>query len=130
MKTRNLQKKYSLLFVCSGVADVGELTDMAARDMNRKGLAAMSCLASVGAQLPQILFNIGLAERVLVIDGCPQTCASKTLRHAGVENFLHFDLSELGFCKRKAAPTPERVQTVVYRAVEMLNPKASQVAVT
>ena len=128
--TRNTQKKYSLLFVCSGVADVGELTDMAAREMNRKGLAAMSCLASVGAQLPKMLFNIGMAERVLVIDGCPQTCASKTLRHAGFERFLHFDLSEVGFCKGKAKPTPERVQAVVCRAVETLNSNPSQVATT
>ena len=52
---------------------------MAASDMNRMGLAAMFCLAIVAAQIPKMLFNVGLAKQVLVIDDCPQACASKTL---------------------------------------------------
>lgn len=40
----------ALILVCSGAADVGELTDRAARELNRTGGAAMSCLASIGAR--------------------------------------------------------------------------------
>ena len=44
------KSKPALVFVCSGAADVGELTDRAARKLHADGLAAMSCQASVGAR--------------------------------------------------------------------------------
>ena len=46
----NNRKNINLVFVCSGAADVGEITDRAARQLRDKGLGAMSCLASIGAR--------------------------------------------------------------------------------
>jgi uncharacterized metal-binding protein len=109
-----------LVFVCSGAADVGELTDRAARQLRSEGIAAMSCLASVGARDEDILFNIDLAERVILIDGCPQACARRTFEQAGLRRFRHFDLSEAGLCKGKSPVTPQNVQRVVEKAAEVL----------
>jgi uncharacterized metal-binding protein len=91
----NAKKVTRLVFVCSGAADVGELTDRAARRLRGDSLAAMSCLASVGARDEDVMFNIDRAERVLLIDGCPNACARRTLEHAGIHRFTHFDLSEV-----------------------------------
>ena len=114
-------KPIHLVYVCSGAADVGELTDRAARQMAREGIAAMSCLASIGARDPDIMFNAETADRVLLIDGCPQACARRTFEQAGLQRpWLHFDLSEVGFGKGDSPVTAKRVQAVVNHAAAML----------
>lgn len=110
----------TLVFVCSGAADVGELTDRAARQLRGEGIAAMSCLASVGARDEDILFNIDLADQVLLIDGCPQACARRTFEQAGLRRFRHFDLSEVGLCKGASPVTPENIHRVVAKVSSML----------
>ena len=116
----NLQKVTQLVFVCSGAADVGELTDRAARKLRADGLAAMSCLASVGARDADIMFNTDLAERVLLIDGCPNACARRTFTRAGLHRFRHFDLSDVDLLKGGSPVTPENIQRVVNKAAAML----------
>ena len=37
-----------LVFACSGTADVGHITDLAARKINSQGAGKMFCLAGVG----------------------------------------------------------------------------------
>jgi uncharacterized metal-binding protein len=113
-----------LVFVCSGAADVGELTDRAARQLRHEGKAAMSCLASVGAREPDTMFNTEIAERVLLIDGCPQACARRTFELAGLHWSAHFNLNEVGFTKGKSTVTAARIQMVVNKAVEMLGNEA------
>lgn len=120
MADKHAKKATSLVFVCSGAADVGELTDRAARQMTRDGLAAMSCVASIGARDEDIMFNAALADSVLLIDGCPKSCARRTFEHAGIHRFVHFDLSELGLFKGRSPVTPENLQKVVHQAAETL----------
>jgi uncharacterized metal-binding protein len=117
MKPKN---NSALVFVCSGAADVGELTDRAARQIRQEGPAAMSCLASIGGRIPDMMFNTAIADKVLVIDGCPQACASKTFQHAGITRFLHFNLGEIGLRKGASPLTVERIQAVVRKAAELL----------
>jgi uncharacterized metal-binding protein len=114
------QKTNSLVFVCSGAADVGELTDRAARELRAQGNAAMSCLASVGARDQDIMFNADLADRVLLIDGCPKACSRRTFEQAGLHRFLHFELSQVGLVKGRSPAIPENVQKVVAKAAEIL----------
>jgi len=114
------KKITQLVFVCSGAADVGALTNCAARQLAREGTAAMSCLASVGARDHDIMFNANFADDVLLIDGCPKACSRRTFEHAGLRNYLQFDLSEVGLRKGSSPVTPENLQTVARRAAEML----------
>ncbi len=119
MKSQKSGGKF-LVFVCSGAADVGELTDRAARQIRQEGLADMSCLASIGARQPDIMFNTEIAERVLLIDGCPQECARRTFELAGAHWSSHFNLGEVGLVKGKSPVTSEHIQKVVDKAVAML----------
>lgn len=114
------KSKPALVFVCSGAADVSELTDRAARKLRHDGLAAMSCLASVGARDADIMFNADLAERVLLIDGCPNACSRRTFEHASLHRFAHFDLSEVDLLKGGSPVTPENIQRVVNHAAKVL----------
>jgi len=117
MNTRNM---INLVFVCSGAADVGELTDRAARQIRQEGLGTMSCLASIGARDSDITFNAEIADRVLLIDGCPKACARRTFAEAGLSHFTHFDLSEAGLRKGRSPVTAENIQHVVDHAAKLL----------
>ena len=112
----------NVVFVCGGAADVGELTDRAARRLTRDGQGSMSCLASVAARDADIMLNAEFADKVLAIDGCPRACAQKAISLAGMKPPLHFDLSEIGLLKGGSPATDERVQAVVERALALLNP--------
>ncbi len=114
------QNGMTLVFVCSGAADVGELTDRAARRLRDLGHAAMSCLASIGARDQDILFNADLAGRVLLIDGCPKACARRAFEQAGLHRFTHLDLSQAGLLKGRSPATSTNVETVVKRVVAIL----------
>jgi uncharacterized metal-binding protein len=114
-------KKTFVVYVCGGSADVGELTDRAARRMDREGLASMSCLAGIGARDADITFKAEYATRVLLMDGCPKACSRRTFENAKLHRFAHFDLSALGLPKGKSPVTEENIQRVVTKAAELLN---------
>lgn len=110
----------ALVFVCSGAADVGELTDRAARLLNRHGTVAMSCLAGIGARDSDMMFNTEFADAVLVIDGCPTGCASSTFRAAGLIKFTQFNLAEIGLHKGASPVTDDNVRRVADWALDLL----------
>ena len=74
-----------LIFACSGGADVGHLSDQAARLLMKEGVGKMFCLAGIGGRVEGILQTTEDANSLLVIDGCPVDCARKTLEEAGIE---------------------------------------------
>ncbi|MEI6033491.1 MAG: putative zinc-binding protein [Verrucomicrobiae bacterium] len=119
-KDMNTRKKINLVFVCSGAADVGELTDRAARQLRQEGHGTMSCLASIGARDSDISFNAEIADRVLLIDGCPKACARRTFAEAGLSRFTHFHLNEAGLRKGHSPVTAENIQRVVDHAAKLL----------
>ncbi len=88
-----------LIFACSGGADVGGLSDLAARKMMKDGCGKMFCLAGIGGRVPGILKTTEDADAILVIDGCPVDCAKQSLELAGFKNFKHFQVTALGFEK-------------------------------
>lgn len=109
-----------LIFTCSGAADVGEIADRVARQLTRDDVGTMSCLASIAAAVPDILFNAETAERLLAIDGCPTACARHTLENAGFARVEGFQLLELGLRKGHSPATPENIQVAVNHAVRLL----------
>ena len=109
-----------LIFPCSGASDVGGLSDRAARQMTLHQTGKMYCLAGIGGRVEGILANTKAAARVLVIDGCPQECARKTMEVAGFKDFQHLSLAEMG-CKKGETPvTPARIREVAAKGAELL----------
>ena len=104
-----------LIFSCSGAADVGQISDLAARKLTSDGAGKMFCLAGVGGRVSGIMETTKAASATLAIDGCPLDCARKTLEEAGFNEFEHRRLSDLGMEKSKSPVTDERVDKVVRR---------------
>ena len=109
-----------LVFPCSGASDVGGLTDRAARQMTLDRTGKMYCLAGIGGRVAGIIANTQAAARLLVIDGCQQECARKTVELAGFKNFQHLKLADMGFGKGKTRVTVTRIREVATRGAELL----------
>jgi uncharacterized metal-binding protein len=109
-----------LIFSCSGAADVGEVSDKAARKLTKEGTGAMFCLAGIGGKVEPILKKTASASKILAIDGCNLDCVKLTLEHAGFKNVIHMRVTDLGMEKGKSPATDENVNKVVIKGKEML----------
>ena len=126
MNTKNTQAQCScgsapkFIFPCSGASDVGGLSDQAGRQMAKDGMGKMYCLAGIGGRVETIMANTQGAARLLVIDGCDQECARKTMELAGFKGFQHLKLAEMGFKKGETPVTPARVREVADKGAGLL----------
>ncbi len=109
-----------LIFACSGAADVGAVSDQAARQMTRDGVGKMFCLAGLGGKVEGIVQKSKAAARVLAIDGCTLDCAKKCLEQAGIADFAHVRITDLGMEKGQTPPTNENITTVTEAASPLL----------
>ena len=110
-----------LIFACSGAADVGAISDQAARKLAREGAGRMFCLAGVGGRVGGIIKTTESAAVILAIEGCALDCARGCLEQAGFTEFEHLRLADLGFEKGQSAVTDEAVEKVAARGRELLS---------
>jgi uncharacterized metal-binding protein len=111
----------TLIFACSGAADVGAISDRAARQLTKDGKGKMFCLAGVGGRVQGILDKTAAAARILAIDGCSLDCTKRTLEQAGFSKFAHARVTDLGMEKGKAPVTDQSTQTVADAAGRLLS---------
>lgn len=97
------------------------------RCLTRHGEKCSTCacgeaLAGIGGRVSGILASTRTADRILVIDGCPQECARRCMEQAGFSGFRHLKLCELGMQKGSSPCTAERLDQVVAAAAPLLAP--------
>lgn len=109
-----------MVFACSGAADVGEISDRAARRLTQDGSGKMFCLAGIGGRVSGIMKTAKSAEKILAIDGCSLNCVKNCLEQAGFSNFTHLQLADLGLEKGKSPATEENIVKVVAKCKEMI----------
>jgi uncharacterized metal-binding protein len=110
----------TLIFACSGAADVGAVADQAARKLTRDGVGKMFCLAGIGGGIAGITKTTQSAGKILAIDGCPVNCVKALLERNGFDQFEHLRVADLGLEKGKSAPTEENIAIVVNEGVRIL----------
>lgn len=101
-----------LIFSCSGSSNTGEMCDRAARLLAREGAGRMFCLAGIGGRIEGMINATREAETVLVLDGCQIECAKKTLEQAGIDNFRHVQITDLGLVKGQSPVNDENIRLV------------------
>lgn len=109
-----------LIFSCSGAADVGAVSDQAARKLTRDGVGKMFCLAGIGGRVSGIVESTRSAAAILAIDGCKLDCAKNCLLEAGFVNFQHLRLSDLGMEKGQTPPTEDNIARAMAAGAEIL----------
>lgn len=110
----------TLIFACSGAADVGEVADRAARQMTQQGSGKMFCLAGIGGCIEPILQKTAAAKSILAIDGCSLNCVKSSLEQAGFNQFKHLQLGDIGMAKGQTPPTEENVNKAAAKGKEKL----------
>ncbi len=114
-------KKIVLLYACSGGANVGEISDRAARELMFEGKGTMFCLAGLGGDIQGMIQTARDADVNLVIDGCPMDCAKKAFDRHGITNYTQIKVTDLGIEKVKGVRcTAEQVEQVATVAREKL----------
>jgi len=115
------QKKTVLIYACSGGANVAEIADKAARQLTFDGAGSMFCLAGVGAGIQGMVQTARDADVNLIIDGCPVECGKKVFDKAGLINYVHVKVTDLGIEKVKLVrATDEQVDKVAAKAKDVL----------
>ena len=102
----------TLIFPCSGASDVGELTDRTARRLSRSGFGKMFCLAAIGGRVQQYINDTQSAKDIIVIDGCSNDCAKRTLNTINVQAKA-VNLEELGFRKGNSPASGENIKKAI-----------------
>jgi uncharacterized metal-binding protein len=110
----------TLIFACSGAADVGAISDRAARKMTKDGSGKMFCLAGVGGRVEGIVQKTKAASRIVAIDGCTLDCTKKCLELASIRDFQYVRVTDLGLEKGKSPATDENVAKVTDAASALL----------
>lgn len=110
----------TLLFACSGGADVGAVSDLAARRLTKDGVGKMFCLAGIGGKVEGIIANTKAAGKILAIDGCAMDCAKKCLEVNGFTGFAHVRLSDHGMVKGQTPANDENVAKSAALGVQAL----------
>jgi uncharacterized metal-binding protein len=82
----------------------------------------MTCLAGVGGRVKPILATINAAAERMMIDGCPLECGAHALRLAGITEFQHFKLHELGIHKHHSEVSEGTIQALAEAATIRLQP--------
>lgn len=94
------RKKLPLVYSCSGCSSAAQLANHVAVQLDRRGLAEMSCIAGVGGDVPSLLKTAHSGRPMVVIDGCPLECARKSLERHGIVPDEHVQLGREGVRKR------------------------------
>ncbi|OHB62036.1 MAG: zinc-binding protein [Planctomycetes bacterium RBG_13_46_10] len=111
----------TLIFACSGAADVGEIADRAARKLTKEGVGKMFCLAGIGGRVSGIMKTTEAASKILAIDGCTLNCVKNCLQQAGFHKFTHLQIADLGFEKGKSPASEENITKAVAKCRELLS---------
>ena len=106
------------LVTCSGISNTGKLTTQAALMLvqRRPGHYVWMHAKQSAAMLDA---EIGDAEKVIVLDGCTDCCATKKLTAAGHVPDCHIIATELGIEKNGMADVQfDEIEKVVYAVME------------
>jgi uncharacterized metal-binding protein len=88
-----------IIFPCSGVANVGQITNLASIQLAEEGYGSPSCVALLATGAPNLLASARGADAVVVLDGCPVLCARKIADAQNVPVAQHIVVTGLGIEK-------------------------------
>ncbi len=89
----------NLIFPCSGGSNVGQIANESAKNLTTKSYGKMYCLAGIGGHVSRLIESTKAAKKLIAIDGCPVSCAKKTLEHVAFKPDVHVVVTDLGIQK-------------------------------
>ncbi|MEY5097677.1 MAG: hypothetical protein RJA36_396 [Pseudomonadota bacterium] len=100
-----------LVYACSGCSSAAQLANQLALRLDHQGLAEMSCIAGVAADVKPLVRTARAGRPMLALDGCPLHCVRHALARQGVAATVHVDFSRHGVAKDlHRLPEPEEAE--------------------
>ncbi|MEU3098216.1 putative zinc-binding protein [Streptomyces sp. NPDC006967] len=110
----NRRRDLPLVYSCSGCSSAAQMTNWIAVQLDRRGVAEMSCIAGVGGDVPSLVRKARGDRPVIAVDGCVLQCARSCLARQGVTPAVHHLLSDDGVRKRLGEDfDPEQAEQVL-----------------
>lgn len=104
-----------IVIACSGACDLGQVTDLVARQLRDNKIRKMNCLAAVAAGIQPTIEAFKAAD-LLLLDGCALDCGKKILDNAGITNYKYLRLTDMGY-QKGTTPVTDDVINAVYEKV-------------
>jgi uncharacterized metal-binding protein len=98
--TDNIKPMKPIIYSCSGCSSAAQMANYMTIQIDRKGIADMSCIAGVGGNVKKLVNTARAGRKIIVIDGCPLACSKACLSHHGIEPDLHIELTGYGVKKQ------------------------------
>ena len=90
-----------LVYSCSGCSSAAQMANYLAIQLDRSGIAEMSCIAGVGGNVKKLVKTALSGRKIIVIDGCTLACSKACLDNHSVAPDLSFELTSLGVKKKQ-----------------------------
>ena len=95
------EESLPIVYSCSGCSSAAQMSNFLALQLDRSGIAKMSCIAGVGGDVKKMVKTAKSARKIIAIDGCALACAKACLNRHGLTPAVHYQLAELGVQKKE-----------------------------
>lgn len=103
-----------IIFPCAGQANTGQITNLAAIQLTEEGFGKIACTVLLATGEKGLIKRAKDSGGVVVLDGCPMTCAKKIADTNGVPISQHLIMTELGITKGPSKSySDDDIETVV-----------------
>lgn len=93
-------KSLPLVYSCSGCSSAAQAANHIALQLDRRGVAEMSCIAGVGGDVPHLVKIAKSGRPIIALDGCVLACAKSCLARHGIQPDRYYALHQHGVKKR------------------------------
>lgn len=105
---------HPLVYSCSGCSSAAQTANQVALQLDRRGVAEMSCIAGVGGDVPHLLKIAKSGRPIIGIDGCVLACVKSSLARHDITPRWYHQLQDYGVKKRYHTDfDPEQVEAVI-----------------
>lgn len=97
---RRDKENLPLVYSCSGCSSAAQMANYVALQLDKRGVAEMSCSTGVAAGVSCLLKAARSGRAVIVLDGCPLACTKKSLAQHDITPDDYLQLGSYGVKKR------------------------------
>lgn len=94
------QLKKPIVYACSGCSNLAQMAHDISLNLDRDGIAEMSCISGVVGKVAPILDIAKSGRPIIAIDGCNLSCTKSCLEASDLKADYYYLISDLGFEKR------------------------------
>jgi len=94
------RKTMPLIYSCSGCSNIAQLANQIAIELDREGVAEMSCIAGVGGGVASLVKKAKSGREIISFDGCHLHCVKNCLANHEIKSTYHYTLTDFGIRKK------------------------------